>query len=153
MNSPTGTGVEPILHAVNVEADQSRTFGTFTKRLATWWPIDSFAIEPGKVRDVCLEEWVGGRIYEVLDDGAERDWGHILRWDPPRMVAFTWEVIQGPVFTEVELLFKKLGPTLTRVEMTHRGWENLTPLLMDSYLAHQTGWPFILGRLQAVLSA
>ncbi|MET8989384.1 SRPBCC domain-containing protein [Nonomuraea wenchangensis] len=153
MNTPIEAGIEPIRHAVIVEADQSRTFGTFTKKLATWWPIDSFSMEPGKVRDVCLEEWVGGRIYEVLDDGRENDWGHILTWEPPRLVVFTWEVIEGPVFTEVELLFKELSPALTRVEMTHRGWENLAPLLSDAYLAHRSGWPLILGRLEAALRA
>ncbi|WP_440072824.1 SRPBCC domain-containing protein [Streptosporangium sp. OZ121] len=153
MSSLIGTGVEPIRHAVTVEADQTRTFGTFTRQLATWWPIESFAIEPGKVRDVCVEEHVGGRIYEVLHDGQERDWGHILRWEPPQLVTFTWEVIQGPAFTEVELRFKPLGPALTRVEMIHKGWENLTPLLMDYYLAHQSGWPMILGRFESTFSA
>ncbi|WP_344856048.1 SRPBCC domain-containing protein [Planomonospora alba] len=149
----SSTGVEPIRHAVTVEADQERTFGTFTRRLVTWWPIDSFAIEPGNVQDVCLEEHVGGRIYEVLQDGRERDWGRILRWEPPALVAFTWEVIQGPAFTEVELVFKPLGPSLTRVEMTHKGWENLSPMLMGHYLAHRSGWSLILGRLQSALSA
>ncbi|WP_062355572.1 SRPBCC domain-containing protein [Herbidospora yilanensis] len=149
MTSPAETNVEPIRHAVNVEADQSRTFSTFTRKLATWWPVEAIAIEPGRVRDVCLEERVGGRIYEILDDGRERDWGHILRWDPPNLVSFTWEVIQTPTLTEVELLFKPLGPALTRVEMTHKGWENLTPLLMESYLAHHSGWAFILSRFEA----
>jgi hypothetical protein len=63
----------------------------------------------------------------------------------------TWEVL--PAVTEVELSFKPLGPALTRVELTHRGWERLSE---EQFAAATTfaggygaGWERVLAALAA----
>ena len=66
----------------------------------------------------------------------------------------TWN--STPIPTEVELSFTGLGPSLTRVAVEHRGWENLTDEQLASACAHpggysgggyEQGWARILGRL------
>ncbi|RVX39789.1 activator of Hsp90 ATPase-like protein [Nonomuraea polychroma] len=144
--------VEPIRHAIMVEADRERTFNTFIREIGSWWPIQTSAIQPGQVESVHVEEHVGGRIYEVLFDGRECDWGHIQKWDPPKFFAFSWEVLPGPIYTEVLLYFKTLGPRLTRVELVHHGWEKLGPMMMDLYAKHKAGWPNILGGFERMFA-
>ncbi|MFF5218591.1 SRPBCC domain-containing protein [Micromonospora sp. NPDC000442] len=138
--------VEPIRQAVLVEAAQERTFDTFIGRLAEWWPIQTRVLAPGAVRDVIVEAHLDGRIYEVRDDGSQSDWGRITSWRPPESLSFTWEVTPGPDFTEVEIRFQRLGPALTRVMVTHHGWERLDPALFDRYHKFANGWPGILRR-------
>lgn len=144
---------EPIREVLTIEADQERAFHTFVGRLADWWPVDTYAMAPGEVRDVRVEQWVGGRIYEVHRDGGECDWGRVTTWKPPEAVSFTWEVIPGPGRTEVELGFQCLGPALTRVVLAHRGWEHLSGAMLARYGAYSHGWAQILGRFVAMFRA
>ncbi|HZB33961.1 MAG TPA: SRPBCC domain-containing protein [Streptosporangiaceae bacterium] len=153
MKNMPPAGLEPIRCAITVEAGQERTFTTFTRRIGSWWPIETRAIEPGKVKDVVVEEHAGGRVYELLQDGSECDWGHIIRWEPPSFFSLTWEVLPGPVFSVVELDFKRLGPARTQVELTHRGWESLAPVLQEYYAPHKAAWPHIIGLFENIFSA
>jgi hypothetical protein len=55
----------------------------------------------------------------------------------------TWEVLSTG--TEVELTFRDLGPSLTRVAVEHRGWENLTEEQIAALTgAYGVGWTAIL---------
>ncbi|MEV0428284.1 SRPBCC domain-containing protein [Micromonospora sp. NPDC050495] len=146
---PADDTVEPIRQAVMVEATQERTFNTFVGQLAEWWPIQTRVLSPGAVRDVVVETRLDGRIYEVREDGSQSDWGRITSWRPPESLSFTWEVTPGPEFTEVEIRFQRLGPALTRVTVTHHGWERLGPALSDRYDKFANGWPGILRRFAA----
>lgn len=139
----------PVRQSTLVRSDVAHTFSVFVDTIATWWPLKRFSLGHERVVDVSFTPDVGGRIYEVWDDGHTETWGHVLAWDPPNRVVMTWEVL--PTVTEVELVFRSLGPALTRVEVEHRGWERLSPedlagvrALADSY---DTGWATILAAL------
>jgi hypothetical protein len=133
-----------------IEADQERTFRTFVRQLAAWWPMETRAITSGKVSDVRVEEWVGGRIYQIHHPGRERDWGHVTAWNPPNSFSFTWDMVPGMEFTEVDLHFQRLGPSLTRVVVVHHGWESLSTALLDRYTRYAGGWLAALRRFAAL---
>lgn len=133
-----------------IEADQERTFRTFVRQLAAWWPMETRTFTPAKVSDVRVEEWVGGRVYQVLGAGGERDWGHVTSWDPPNAFSFSWDVAPGLEFTEVDLHFQRLGPALTRVVVVHHGWECLSTALLDRYTRYAGGWLAALRRFAAM---
>jgi hypothetical protein len=125
--------VAPVRQSTVVRSDVAHTFSVFVDTIATWWPLKRFSLGHERVVDVSFTPDVGGRIYEVWDDGHTETWGHVLAWDPPNRVVMTWEVL----------------PTVTEVE--HRGWERLSPedmaavrALADSY---DTGWATILAAL------
>jgi uncharacterized protein YndB with AHSA1/START domain len=110
------------------------------------------------VKAVVVERSVGGRVYERWSDGTEVDWGEILVWEPPARFAMTWESTRyasGPgatepdgVLTEVELRFQELGPSLTRVELEHRGWDRLPADVVCKYPSgYEAGWGLVLDRL------
>jgi hypothetical protein len=134
-----------------IEADQERTFNTFVRQLAAWWPMETRAITSGNaVNNLRVEEWVGGRIYQVQHPGGEYDWGHVTSWNPPDSFSFTWEGLPGPDFTEVDLHFQRLGPGLTRVVVEHYGWERLSTALLDRYTKYSGGWLAALRRFAAM---
>jgi uncharacterized protein YndB with AHSA1/START domain len=140
---------EPIRQALMIEADQERTFQMFARRLAAWWPVETLSSTPGKASDVRVEEWAGGRIYEIRH-GGEHNWGQVTSWNPPKSFSFTWKIIPGREFTEVDVLFQKLAPALTRVVIVHHGWESLSTALFDRYAKYAGGWALALRRFAAM---
>ena len=148
----------PVRQSVVVRAPQRRTFDTFVRTIGAWWPVQPFSAGKDQVRAVTVERRRGGRVYETWADGTEVTWGELLAWEPPERVVMSWTMTPAP--TEVELTFSALGPRLTRVAVTHRGWEALSDeqlgadcALPGGYAggAYATGWALILGRLGAVL--
>jgi len=141
----------PVRQATIVRSDRAHTFDTFIRTIGVWWPLQPFSAGRERVRDVTVEQQLGGRVYETWDDGTVVVWGELLAWEPPSRFVMTWN--GTPAVTEVELVFTALGPALTRVTVEHRGWENLTDeqLAEDCALpggyrsgAYATGWERIL---------
>jgi hypothetical protein len=114
----------PIKQSVLVPSGRQHTFEVFTQRLADWWPLVPFSSGGGRVSNVTLDPRVGGRVIEVWEDGSQVEWGELLAWTPPEAFAMTWNITGTP--TEVELRFLEMAPSLTRVELEHRGWERLS---------------------------
>jgi hypothetical protein len=150
----------PVRQATTVRSDVGHTFDTFVRTIGAWWPVVPFSRGEGRVRDVTLEQRVGGRVYETWDDGTESDWGEILAWERPAGFTMTWLLFAEP--TEVELAFRPLGPALTRVTVEHRGWERLSDAqlaqdcaLRGGYLggAVTAGWDRILTTFASALDA
>jgi hypothetical protein len=112
------------------------------------------------VRDVTVEQRVGGRVYETWQDGTVVEWGELLVWQPPHRFTMTWT--GTPALTEVELTFTALGPALTRVAVEHRGWESLSEAQLSEDCAlpggyasggYNKGWATILACLAASVEA
>jgi hypothetical protein len=146
----------PVRQSTTVRSDARHTFETFVRTIGAWWPAVPFSAGRDRVRDVTMEQRLGGRVYETWADGTELDWGELLAWEPPERFAMTWT--GTPVPTEVEFSFAALGPALTRVTVEHRGWEAMTEeqLAEDCALpggytsgAYSTGWSRILDRFAA----
>lgn len=148
--------IEPIRRTVDVGCDPATAFRVFTTEMDTWWPlhIHSRAMqdreaESVKAERIVVEERPGGRIYEVMSDGAEADWGSILAWDPPARLVIAWQPNADPPNpTELELRFIGAG-TGTRVELEHRGWERLGALANDTRDGYAQGWPVTFDQLFA----
>jgi hypothetical protein len=143
----------PIRQATLVRSDVGRTFDVFVREIGGWWPLRPLSIGGAKVVTVTFEPHLGGRVYETWADGTEVTWGQVRAWDPPAGFTLSWEVL--PVVTEVELRFKPLGPALTRVELEHRGWENLTSEQLAEVTAlaggYSAGWAMALDLLRTRL--
>ena len=148
----------PVRQSVLVRSDRRRTFDTFVDTIGIWWPVTPFSAGKDQVRDVTFERRPGGRVFETWQDGTELDWGEVLVWEPPARFVMTWNL--AAAVTEVELTFSALGSALTRVEVEHRGWEQLTDedlardcALRGGYLSggYAAGWAHILGLFAASL--
>jgi hypothetical protein len=145
----------PIRQATTVRSGVQHTFDVFVGTLDQWWPLRTHSRGQQRVTTVTVERRAGGRVYETWDDGQTRTWGTLLAWEPPARFVLTWDIVQ-PRVTEVELTFRELAPTLTRVQVEHRGWEQLSDADLaaigekrDSY---DSGWAMILRRFSEAVS-
>lgn len=145
----------PIRQSTVVRSGREHTFDVFVDTIADWWPLQPYSLGGERVRDVAFDRRTGGRVHETWDDGTEVTWGHLLTWDPPERFVMTWEAT--PAATEVELVFRSLGPRLTKVDVEHRGWERLSPEQFAGATrmlgGYSTGWITILDALAAAAEA
>lgn len=138
---------EVVTASVIVNRSQISAFSTFVNRLADWWPLQSYSLGRDQIKTVVVEQYVGGRIYEIQPD-SRRDWGVITRWDPPHGFVLRWDVLPGPS-TYVELLFEELSENTTRVSVEHTGWEKLDPSHLPPDCNFTEGWEVTLTRFAA----
>lgn len=147
---------EPIQQATIVRRDRSHTYKVFVRSLGAWWPNQPFSFGADELEAVHVQESTGGRVHEVWADGTEKDWGRVVAWEPPSRLVLSWEVPPAEG-TEVEIRFSSLGPTLTRVELEHRGWDKLPPERLSAIAEAvagrggdlDEGWSRILGHFAA----
>jgi uncharacterized protein YndB with AHSA1/START domain len=132
-----------------VEAPIERAFAVFTQDIGSWWPQEHHMLQ-GQESHMVLEPKVGGRIYEIGTDGSDCKWSHVLVWEPPHRIVFTWEISpQWSIETdtakasEVEVRFTAEDSGRTRVDVEHRhldrhrdGWEGLRDAI-----GSPEGWP------------
>jgi uncharacterized protein YndB with AHSA1/START domain len=73
-----------------------------------------------------LEPYVGGRLLERTPAGDEIAWGEITIWEPPHRLGYAWHIRRDRAdATDVEITFAEREDGTTRVEIEHRGWEQL----------------------------
>jgi uncharacterized protein YndB with AHSA1/START domain len=141
-----------VLRTISVPVSQQRAFEVFTSQLGRWWPRE-YSIGQSPMADFVLEPTIGGRWYEVGEDGKQCDTGRVTAFEPPARLALAWHLNGQFQFdpdpahaSEVEVRFVVEGPTQTRVEVEHRGFErhgadaNAVLGSVDS----QTGWTYCL---------
>ena len=142
-----------VRRTITVPASQQRAFEVFTAQFGAWWPKD-YQIGQSPIRDFIMEPEVGGRWYELDEDGSECDTGRVLAYEPPARVVLAWQLDQQWQYdpdaahaSEVEVRFVAEGPSQTRVELEHRGFErhgagtDAVRAAMDA----PNGWTAVLG--------
>jgi hypothetical protein len=116
---------EPLRFTLDVACPAHHAFAVWTSGIGTWWPADHTVTGEDGL-DVVLEPRVGGRIFERTSGGAEHDWGEVTVWDPPSRLEYPWFLRADRAdATDVSVSFQPVDERLTRVEITHSGWERL----------------------------
>jgi uncharacterized protein YndB with AHSA1/START domain len=131
MNQPLHRtiSVAPVRKTIRVNADVARAFEVFTASFTRWWPR-SHHIAKVAMKDAVIEPRVGGRWYEIGEDGSECEWGRVLAWEPPSRVLLAWQITRQFEYdpgcmSEVEVRFISESAGITRVELEHRNLEGL----------------------------
>jgi len=152
--------IEPIVLTADVKGTQAATFSYFTHRFGDWWPRD-YTFSKGELDRICLGQAVGEWCFEKGPYGFRCDWGRILAWNPPRLVAFTWQlgpksVLQpDPSFcSEVSVEFAEPTPGMSRVTLTHQYFERhgTDGAGYRAEMASEYGWPLLLNIFAAAVS-
>jgi uncharacterized protein YndB with AHSA1/START domain len=121
-----------------VHTEIERAFSLFVDNMIDWWNPSHHVIA-GRVVQMEVERRVGGAIYDRTEDGSVSKWGTVVAIEPPNRFVFTWHVSPEWVIepnpekaSEVEVLFTREGPGITRVSLEHRhfdrhgpGWEKM----------------------------
>ena len=130
-----------IRKSVLVRCPPDRAFHLFTRQIGSWWPLQhGFSLGRERAKEIFLDDAVGGRFYERLNDGTELEIGRVIDCDPPRRIVVTWRLPDWETDSEVEVRFTADGDG-TRVELEHRGLEP-TP---EREGAFNGGWATVLG--------
>jgi uncharacterized protein YndB with AHSA1/START domain len=96
-----------------------------------------------------MEPRIGGRWYELAEDGTETNIGRIIVWEPPRRFVMSWDINSqwkpdATVSSEVEVQFIADG-SATRVELEHRKFERMGAEDGESMRKDvDGGWPKLL---------
>ena len=138
--------LSPLMKSIQVPLVVEAAFRLFTEGFGSWWPLLTHSVGEEDAETCILERRVGGRIYEVLKDQSQFDWGVVLDWEPPRRLAFTWHPGRTPdTAQQVEVTFT---PTAggTQVVLTHTGWEHLGERAQSVRENYVTGWDYVLGK-------
>jgi hypothetical protein len=150
--------IPPVRKSIRVRASQARAFEVFTEGLDRWWPRKA-SIGTAPMKFVKIEPHLGGRWYEMGEDGTQCDVGKILLWDPPSRFIMSWDLNSHwqpdpAVGSEVEVRFTAEGPDMTFVEVEHRKFERMG-IEGGSKMRNQldNGWPGMLEKFQATVQA
>ena len=96
--------------------------------------------------EIVFEPRVGGAVYEVGTSGERGHWATVLEWEPPHRLVLAWNILEREGdLTEVEVRFLPDGEA-TRVELEHRGWENVAEAPAQKRSAYDTGWDYVLDK-------
>jgi uncharacterized protein YndB with AHSA1/START domain len=126
--TPTIT-IAPVRKSIRVNAAQAHAFEVFTSGIGRWWPRNA-TIGTAPMKEVVLEPRLGGRWYELAEDGSQAKVGEILVWEPPARFIVSWDLNSNwkpdtTVSSEVEVRFTADGPNATLVELEHRKFERM----------------------------
>ena len=122
--------IAPVRKSIRVAASQSHAFEVFTSGIGRWWPKKNHSIGPAPMKAMIIEPRLGGRWYELGEDGSETNIGKVVVWDPPARFAVSWDINASwkpdtNVSSEVEVRFIADGTKATLVELEHRKFEQM----------------------------
>jgi len=136
--------IEVVRKTVTVDCTVEEAFRVFTADAVSWWPVERHSIHKS-VSEIVFEPHVGGEVYEISDSGERGHWATVLQWDPPNRLVLAWNVLQREDdLTELEVRFDPEGEG-TRVELEHRGWENVAREAPAKRSDYDSGWEYVLG--------
>jgi uncharacterized protein YndB with AHSA1/START domain len=154
--------VQSVVHkTITVAASQQRAFEVFSAQFGKWWPKE-YHLGPAPLADFILEPRVGGRWYELDEDGSHCDAGRVLAYEPPDRLVLAWQLNERWQYdadpshaSEIEIRFIAENPSHTRVELEHRGFERhgLGADAVRASMDDPSGWTFVLDRFAAYAAA
>jgi hypothetical protein len=144
-DAPEATGMV-IRKTVTVPLSQKAAFKLFTEGMGTWWPALTHSVAQSTTAVATMDDRVGGEIYEQTDAGRVT-WGTITAWDAPDGFSSTWHPGYGSeLATQLTVRFVAEGPSTTRVELEHRGWEIHEDDAEERFASYTIGWDPVLAR-------
>ena len=150
--------IAPVRKSIRVNASQADAFDVFTSGLGRWWPRN-MGIGRMPMKAAVMETRLGGRWYELAEDGSQATVGKIIVWEPPQRFVMTWEINSqwkpdSTIGSEVEVRFIADGANATRVEVEHRKFEQMGAEGGASMRKDvDGGWPGLLERFKTEAEA
>lgn len=136
--------VQPIQKTIEVPCNPETAFDILVGKTATWWPLDRHSVSAmnGKTaRSVTIEQSVGGRVYETGAEGEIIPWGSVTVFEPGERIVIAWHINKPEAeATEVEFRFTSAGPSSTRVDLEHRGFDASAPDAQEFRDRYANGW-------------
>jgi uncharacterized protein YndB with AHSA1/START domain len=145
----------PVRKTIEVGTTADHAFRVFTADMQKWWPPPC---EGGEERtNMVVEPRVGGRWFEQIKGGGDRQLGRVLAWEPHSRLLLTWQLrLKEKTFdpnleTEIEITFTPTAPAKTLVAVEHRKLERFGLEAEQAYQAFNSpnAWVGILEAFRA----
>lgn len=139
--------VPPVEKRVRLRLGAAEAFDVFTREIARWWPLRSYACKPDEAVSVTIEPGVGQAVYETDRSGQQYPWGKVLQWDPPHGFTMTWHPGQPEEHaTRVSVRFSALADGGCELCLVHDGWHARGEGAATARDNYDTGWVAVLDR-------
>lgn len=148
--------VKPIILHETIYSPPGDAFSAFINDFNEWYPAEYTWSQNG-LEAIAIESREGGRCYERGPHGFELDWGRVVAYQPPELLAFTWQISAKRVpipdaenAGQVTIRFEPDGDA-TKLTLEHAGFEHYAgqPAEYREALAAPRGWPYILNCFKA----
>ena len=153
VDPPDLAGESTFRTSIVVAVPIDKAFEVFSSEMTSWWPR-THHIRPVPMVAAIIEPRVGGRWFELGDDGSECLWGIVLDWDPPHHLALSWHLDgdfrydpDASRSSRVDVHFVAIADGSTRVELEHSGLEAHGPTWTRLRGSISSGWPTVLESL------
>ncbi|MEQ1615223.1 MAG: SRPBCC domain-containing protein [Hyphomicrobiaceae bacterium] len=118
----------PVVKSIEVRRTPEEAFRLFTQEISAWWPMKKHSRAKDAAGEITVrvdfEQHVGGRIYETLNTGEQREWGEVIALEPGKRVQFSFSMGRPRDKSgEVEVRFEPLGRDTCLVTLVHTHWE------------------------------
>ena len=139
---------------IEVALPRDEAFRRFTEGIGEWWPLETHSIFGADNNRAIFEPRLGGRIYELADDGRENEWGRVLAWDAPASFTTSWQPSPtAAAATEYTVRFEAIAGSRTAVELVHIGWDRLGDAGERQHANYDSGWDEVLAGFARVAVA
>lgn len=137
-----------VVKSIEVRRSPADAFRLFTEEISAWWPMKKHSRAKDAAGEVTVrvevETHVGGRIFETLNTGEQRDWGEVLAIEPGRRLVFSWQMGRTKEKSgEVEVRFDPVDANRCRVTLTHSHWERMGDEAEPMRRGYAGGWEFV----------
>lgn len=78
--------IKQIAIEIQIDAPIAKVWETVFNHISDWWPGDFLCHEGSK--EIKMETFVGGRIYEETSDGKSLLWGTVVNINPNKTLEF-----------------------------------------------------------------
>ena len=141
--------IPPIDKSIVVPCDQKLAFDTFLEGMGKWWPLGKFtysAMKGAPAQDIRVDPKSGGEITEIVADGSETSWGHVVEYNPNSYMKLRFH-IPAPGYEDggqslLEIRFTPTGDG-TRVDLHQSDFEAIGEMGEPSRGGYGQGWDMI----------
>lgn len=139
------TTIEPVTKRREVALEPEAAFELFTSRMGEWWPLLSHSVAAQQATGVRFEGHLGGRVVELVADGAEHVWAEVITWDPPHRLVLAWHPNPEAVAASIVEVRFEPTPDGSTLYLEHRGWEEFGAEAGEAGRAqYEPGWDGVL---------
>jgi len=148
-----------IFSEIVTSSSIDESFSAFVDHLQEWWPKE-YTWSQQSLHKMIIAPYVNGHCYETGPFDFRCDWGRVVEFDRPFLIAFTWQISSARVpvpdpekASSITVTFKTLEDKTVRVRLIHSNldrhgadWEEYARGMNS-----EKGWSFILEKYRQYL--
>jgi len=139
---------DPVRQEVRVRCRPDHAFSVFTTRIDGWWPPSHRRFPESTL---ALGTGVGGALVETSVSGEVHRLGEVVRWEPPRLLCFSWRLGAPPTAPTLAFVRFEDDGEHTVVKVEHVEGPHALPDWARTATVFRRSWRHVLDAFAASL--